>query len=164
MATYMMLKVDFQKLSEIEIFRKSKDFGLISTWIIIMCPWCYIWCWKQHSITVAGFQQNCCFSATNVDFSGFCTFIQVKIEIWMKKQHLLPKNNIFVENEQQWCYVAFSINYSNRDLCWLFCWKSGFESQKIEKSRFWTESQKWFWPPHMLPWQRLKWYYKLATY
>ena len=108
---YMMLKVDFQKLSEIEIFRKSKDFGLISTWIIIMCPWCYIWCWKQHSITVAGFQQNCCFSATNVDFSGFCTFIQVKIEIWMKKQHLLPKNNTFVENQQQWCYVVLHIIY-----------------------------------------------------
>ena len=116
MATYMMLKVDFQKLSEIEIFRKSKDFGLISTWIIIMCPWCYIWCWKQHSITVAGFQQNCCFSATNVDFSGFCTFIQVKIEIWMKKQHLLPKNNTFVENQQQWCYVVLHIIYSIRTL------------------------------------------------
>ena len=29
--TNMWLKVDFQNLSEIEIFRKSKDFGLIST-------------------------------------------------------------------------------------------------------------------------------------
>ena len=27
MTTYMMLKVDFQNLSEIEIFRKSKDRG-----------------------------------------------------------------------------------------------------------------------------------------
>ena len=78
------------------------------------------------------------------------------IWITMKNQYLVLKNNIFVENQQQWCYVAFSINYSNMSLCWLFCWKSGFESQKIEKSRFWTESQKWFWPPHMLPWQRLK--------
>ena len=107
MATYMMLKVDFQKLSEIELFRKSKDFGLISTWIIIMCPWCYIWCWKQHSITVAGFQQNCCFSATNIDFSGFCTFIQVKIEIWMKKQHLSPKTTLLLK-------------FSNSDVM-LFC-------------------------------------------
>ena len=86
MVTYMMLKVDFQKLSEIEIFRKSKDFGLISTSMIIMCSWCCIWCWKQHSITVAGFQQKCCFSATNVDFSCKYYFIQAKIE-------KLTKNN-----------------------------------------------------------------------
>ena len=31
MATYMMLKVDFQNLLEIEIFRKSKDNG----WMLI---------------------------------------------------------------------------------------------------------------------------------
>ena len=30
----------------------------------------------------------------------------------MKNQHLLLKNNIFVENQQQWCYVAYSNNYS----------------------------------------------------
>ena len=116
MATYVELKLNFQKLSEIEIFRKSKDFGRILISIIIMCPWCYICCWKQHSIIVAGFQQKCCFSATNVDFSRFCTFIQVKIRIWMKKQHLLPKNNIFVENQQQWCHVALHIIYSIRTL------------------------------------------------
>ena len=97
MKTYMMLKVDFQKLSEIEIFRKSKDFGLIWTWIIIMCPWCCLWFWKQHSITVAGFQQKCCFSATNVDFSCKYCFIQTKIEKLTKKQHLLLKNNTIVE-------------------------------------------------------------------
>ena len=97
MAAYMMLKVDFQKLSEIEIFRKSKDFGLISTWIIIMCPWCYIWCWKQHSNTVAGFQQNCCFSTTNVDFSRFCTYIQVKIEIWMKNNICCWKTTLLLK-------------------------------------------------------------------
>ena len=116
MATYMMLKVDFQNLSEIAIFRKSKDRGWMLIWIINMSPWCYIWCWKQHSIIVAHFQQKCCFSATNVDFSGFCTFIQVKIEIWMKKQHLLPKNNTFVENQQQWCYVVLHIICSIRTL------------------------------------------------
>ena len=116
MTTYMMLKVDFQKLSEIEIFRKSKDFGLIWTWIIIMCPWCWIWCWKQRSITVAGFQQKCCFSATNVDFPCKYCFIQAKIEKLTKKQHLLLKNNICVENEQQWCYVALYIIYSIRIL------------------------------------------------
>ena len=81
-----------------------------------MCPWCYIWCYKQQRIIVAYFQQKCCFSATNVDFSGFCTFIQVKIEIWMKKQHLLPKNNTFDENQQQWCYVVLCIIYSIRTL------------------------------------------------
>ena len=101
-----------QKLSEIEIFRKSKDFGLILIYIINMCLWCYIWCCKLHSIIVAHFQSKCCFSATNVDFSGFCTFIRIKIEIWMKKQHLLPKNNNFVENQQQWCYVVLHIIYS----------------------------------------------------
>ena len=114
MATYMMLKVDFQNLSEIEIFRKSKDRGWMLIWIINMSIWCYIWCWKQHIIIVAHCQQKCCFSATNVDFSGVCTFIQVKIEIWMKKQHLLPKNNIFIENQQQWYYVVLYIIYSIR--------------------------------------------------
>ena len=112
MATYMMLKVDFQKLSEIEIFRKSKNFGLILTWIIIMCSWWCFWCWKQHSIIVAVLQQKCCFSATNVDFSCKYCFIQAKTEKLTKKQHLLLKNNIFVENQQQWCYVAFIIKYS----------------------------------------------------
>ena len=52
--------------------------------------------------------------ATNVDFSGFCTFMQVKIEIWMKKQHLLPKNSTFVKNQQQWCYFMLHIICSIR--------------------------------------------------
>ena len=124
MATYMMLNVDFQKLSEIEIFRKSKDFGLISTWIIIMCPWCYIWCWKQHSITVAGFQQNCCFSATNVVFSFKFRFLLEWMYRILKNQHLLPKNNNFVENQQPWCYVAFRIKYSIMGTWWWFKSKS----------------------------------------
>ena len=117
MATYMMLKVDFQKLSEIEIFRKSKDLGRILISIIIMTHGCYIYFCKQHSIIVAGFQQKCCFSATNVDFSCKYYFIQAKIEKLTKKQHLLLKNNIFVENHQQWCYVALHIIYSIRDTC-----------------------------------------------
>ncbi len=106
MATYMMLKVDFQKLSQIEIFRKSKDFGLILISIINMCIWCYIWCCKPHSMIVAHFQQKCCFSATNDNFSWLFILIQVKIENQTKKQHLLPKSNNFVENQQQWCYVV----------------------------------------------------------
>ncbi len=114
MVTYMMLKVDFQQLSEIEIFRKSKDFGLILTWIIIMFAWWCIWCWKQHGITVAGLQHKCCFSAANVDFSCKYYFIQAKIEKLTEKQHLLLKNNTFVENEQQWCSVALQIIYSIR--------------------------------------------------
>ena len=32
----------------------------------------------------------------------------------MKNQHLLLKNNIFVENQQQWCYFAHSNKYSIR--------------------------------------------------
>ena len=116
MAVYVRLKSHFQKLSEIEIFRKSKDFGLILIWMINMCLWCYIWCWKQHSIIVADFQQKCCFSATNVDFSCFYTFIHRKIRKLMKKQHLLPKNNNFVENQQQWCYIVLRIIYSIKTL------------------------------------------------
>ena len=114
MATYVELKINFQKLSEIEIFRKSKDFGRILISIIIMSLWCYICCCKQHSIIVAGLQQKCCFSATNVDFSCKYCFIQAKIEKLTKKQHLLLKNNTFVEKQQQWCYVALHIIYSIR--------------------------------------------------
>ena len=110
----MILKVHFQKLSKIKIFRKSKDFGLILIWIINMCTWCYIWCWKQHSIIVADFQQKCCFSAPNVDFSWLFILIHVKIGNQTKKQHLLPENNNFVENQQQWCFVAPLIIYSIR--------------------------------------------------
>ena len=110
----MELKVHFQKLSEIEIFRKSKDFRMILISIIIMRPWCYIWCCKQHSIIVAGFQQKCCFSAPNVDFSWLFILIHIIIGNQTKKQHLLPENNNFVENQQQWCFVAPPIIYSIR--------------------------------------------------
>ena len=116
MATYVKLKINFQKLTEIEIFRKTKDFGRIWISIIIIGFWCYICCWKQHSITVADLQQKCCFSATNVDFSCKYCFIQAKIEKLTKKQHLLLKINTFVENQQQWCYVALHIIYSIRTL------------------------------------------------
>ena len=116
MATYVELKLNFQKLSEIEIFRKSKDFGKILISIIIMSLWCYICCCKQNSIIVAGFQQKCCFSAINVDFSCKYCFIQAKIEKLTKKQHLLLKNNTFVEKQQQWCYFTLHIVYSIRTL------------------------------------------------
>ena len=114
MATYVMLKAHFQKLSKIDIFWKSKDFELNFSWIFNMCTWCYIWCCKQHSIIVAGFQQKCCFSAPNVDFSWLFILIHVKIGNQTKKQHLLLENNNFVENQQQWCFVAPSIIYSIR--------------------------------------------------
>ncbi len=112
MATYVRLKLHFQKLSKIEIFRKSKDFGLILIWIIIICLWCYIWYCKQHSIIVAAFQRKCCFSAPNVDFLWLFILIRVKIGNQTKKQHLLPENNNFVENQQQWCFVAPHIIYT----------------------------------------------------
>ena len=96
MATYVEVKIIFDFLSKIEISRFFDFQNLIFNRTINRGPCCYNWCWKQHSIIVAHFQQKCCFLATNVDFSRFCTFIQVKIEIWMKKQQLLPKNNNFV--------------------------------------------------------------------
>ena len=113
-ATYVDRKVHFQKLLEIEIFRKSKDFRMILISIIIMRPWCYNWCCKQHSIIVVGFQQKCCFSAPNVDFSWLFPLVHVKIGNQTKKQHLLPENNNFVENQQQWYFVAPPIIYSIR--------------------------------------------------
>ena len=86
---YGKLKFHFQKLSEIEIFRKSKDFGLVLIWIITTCLWCYIWCCKQHSIIVAGFQQKCCSSAPNVNFSIFA---------WIK-QYLHEKSTFIAEKQ-----------------------------------------------------------------
>ena len=109
MATYMMLKVDFQKLSEIEIFRKSKDRGWMLIWIINMSSWCYIWCWKQHSIIVAHFQQKCCFSATNVDFSWLFILIHVKIGNQTKKQHLSRASHKFLDDLD-----AINDGWSNR--------------------------------------------------
>ena len=48
----------------------------------------------------------------------------------MKNQHLLLKNNIFVEKQQQWCYVAFSIKYS------IMCTWWWFKSKSIKILRF----------------------------
>ena len=110
----MELKLYFQKLSEIEIFRKSKNFRMILILMIIMRPWCYIWCCKQYSIIVSSFQQKCCFSASNVDFSWLFILIHVKTGNKTKKQHLLPTNNNFTDNQQQWCFVVPSIIYSIR--------------------------------------------------
>ena len=114
MATYVELKLNFQKLSEIEIFRNFHFPNQILSAIIMECPRCYKWCCKQHSIIVADFQQKCCFPAPNVDFSWLFTLVHVKIGNQTKKQHLLPENNNFVENEQQWCSVAPLIIYSIR--------------------------------------------------
>ena len=113
-ATYVRLKLHFQKLSEIEIFRKSRDFGLMLIWIITIWLWFYIWCYKQHSIIVAGFQQKCCFSAPNVDFLWLFILIHAKIGNQTKKQHLLPENNNFVKNKQQSYSFAPRIIYNIR--------------------------------------------------
>ena len=113
MATYVELKLNFQILSEIEISRNFHFQNQILSGIIIECPWCYKWCWKQYSIIVAYFQQKCCFSAPNVDFSWLFILVHVKIGNQMKKQHLLPENNNFVENEQQWCSVGKWISLVN---------------------------------------------------
>ena len=137
MATYVELKFHFQKLSEIEIFWKSKDFRMILISIIIMRPWWYIWCWQQHSIIVAHFKQKCCFSAPNVDFSWLFILIHVKFENQTKKQHLSPENNNFVENQQQWCSVAPPIIYSIRIIqksnsCFAQCFDSRFGRIPLE--------------------------------
>ena len=60
-------------LARPKIFRA----GLGSPWATFEEPWswCYKWCTKQHNITVAGFQQKCCFSATNVVFSLIFRFL-----------------------------------------------------------------------------------------
>ena len=119
MATYVELKVHFQNLSKIEIFRKCKDRGWMLIWIINMSPWCYIWCWKQHSIIVAHFQQKCCFSETNVDFSGFCTFIQVKIKIWMKNNICCWKTTFLLKisnNDVMLCCTSFIASRSSENL------------------------------------------------
>ena len=71
-----------------------------------MSTWCYIWCWKQHSIIVAHFQQKCCFSATNVVFSFKSRFLLEWMCIILKNQYLLPKNNILLK-------------MSNTDAMWL---------------------------------------------
>ena len=97
MATYVELKFHFQKLSEIEIFRKSKNFRMILISIIRMRPWCYIWCWKQHSIIVASFQQKCCFSALNIDFSWLFTLVHVKIGNQTKNNICCRKTTILLK-------------------------------------------------------------------
>ena len=114
MAKYVELKLNSQKLSEIKIFRNFHFQNQILSAIIMECPRCYKWCWKQHSIIVADFQQKCCFPAPNVDFSWLFTLVHVKIGNQTKKQHLLPENNNFVENKQQRCSVAPPIIYSIR--------------------------------------------------
>ena len=114
MATYVELKLNFQKLSEIKIFRNFHFQNQILSSNIMECLRRYKWCWKQHSIIVADFQQKCCFSALNVDFSWLFTWIHVKIGDQTKKQHLFPENNNFVENQQQWYSVAPPIIYSIR--------------------------------------------------
>ena len=79
---------------------------------------------EQQNITVACFQQNYCFPATNVVFSFDFQILHELIWIIMKNQHLVPKNNIFVENQQQLFYVAFSIKYRTRGKWWCFKSKS----------------------------------------
>ena len=111
MATYVEFKINFDLLSKIEIFQNFSFRKLIFNRIINSGLWCYNWCWKHHSINVADFQQKCCFSATNYDSPALSTAMQLKIIIYMKKQHLLLKNNIFVENRQQCHHVASSISY-----------------------------------------------------
>ena len=126
MATYVELKLNFQKLSEIEIFRNFHFQKQIMSAIIMECPRCYKWCWRQHSIIVADFQQKCCFSAPIVDIFRLFILIHVKIGNQTKKQHLLLENNNFVENQQQWCYVACSIKYSIMGAWWLSKSKSSW--------------------------------------
>ncbi len=106
MATYVEFKSTFDFLFKIEIFGFFDFQKMIFNRIINRGICCYNWCWKQHIIIFVDFQQNCCFSATNVDFSVFSSFIHARIRKVLKKQHLLLKNNNFVVFQQNWCYVA----------------------------------------------------------
>ena len=119
MATYVELKINFQKLSEIEIFRKSKDFGRILISIIIISHWCYICFCKLQSIIVADFQQKCCFSATIVDFSCKDCFIQTRI-----KKLTNDKNNICC------CKTKLLLKISNSDA--ILCYTSFIASGPSE--------------------------------
>ena len=130
MATHMKLKIDLQKVSKFEIFRNSRFRKLIFDRIISDCPRWYKWCWKQHSIIVADFQQKCCFSATNVDFSSFCAFIHVRTKVWMKKplfeNHFqnLSEFETFIKSKDfglilirninmcSWCYIWCCMQHS----------------------------------------------------
>ena len=69
----------YRKIAHFGSTRNFSSRKLFFSRIIGECPRCYKWCRKQHSIIVAGFQQNCCFSATNVDFSAFSSFIHAQI-------------------------------------------------------------------------------------
>ena len=114
MPAYVDLRVHFQKMFKIEIFPKVQCWSLVLIWIINTCPWCYKWSTKQHSSIAAHFQQKCCFSVTNVDFSCFCTFIQINIccrkttfllKMGNNDAMLLPASNIpswaHVDNSNQ---------------------------------------------------------------
>ena len=106
------------KICQKSRFFENKDLGWMLIWIININLWCYIWCWKQHSIIVAHFHQKCCISATNVVLS-----IQTSIFIWMNVQNpekstFVPKNKIFVGNEQQWClYIIMLLPALNIGPC-----------------------------------------------
>ena len=146
MATYVKLKMSFDFLSKIEIFRFFDFQKLIFNRIINRGPCCYNWCWKQHIITVAGFQQNCCFSATNVDFSAFSFFIHAKIRKMMKKQHLCLKNNNFIVFQQNWCFVASVNIYSAMGIVGLITYfLSIFDANFAKNFKLFLKFCSWGW-------------------
>ena len=67
--------------------------------IVFGGSWCYKWCAKQHNITVAGFQQKCCFQQQMLffrKFFDFClnkTIFTWKINIYCWKTTLLLKTS-----------------------------------------------------------------------
>ena len=116
-------------------------------------------------------EYHCCSLSTKLLFFGnkCCFFVWFPIFTWTnvnnhEKTTFRAEKQHFCWNRQQWCYVDFSIIYSTRGTPWWLYSKSGLGGENFGKSRFLTIFENWVWASHMLPWIRLKWYYKLATY
>ena len=60
----------------------------------------------------------------------------------LKNQHLLPKNNNFVENQQQWCYVY------RKQHEWQFCFKKTARGRQPECCFFETELPRVLFPTY----------------
>ena len=72
----------------------------------------------QYNITslLLIFNKNVVFRKQMLFFHSDLDFYMDKCAETWKSKHLLLKNNIFVENQQQWCYVILHIIYSTRTL------------------------------------------------
>ena len=91
------------------------------------------------------FNKNVVFQQQMLIFHVNIVLFMQKIEKLTKKQHLLLKNNTFVENQQQWCYVVLHIIYSimillNPSKCFAQFFDSCF---RYIPGGFTKENKKW---------------------